>query len=225
MSELDTSKIVQVPLPESQYFKQEFPKNQIVIHHTAGGPNALNVVAGWKASSDRVATAFIIDGSGVIHQCFSSKHWAHHLGTTLANNVALNKNSVAIEVTNWGGLEKGGYTKAGKFVAKDATKFYSYAGTAIPASQVLDLGSKWHGSRYYHLYSDAQIESLRQLLVYLGKTYAIPLDYIEGMWDLNNDAMAGKKGLYTHVSYRIDKQDMWPQPKLIDMLKQLASTV
>jgi hypothetical protein len=41
------------------------------------------------------------------------------------------------------------------------------------------------------------------------------------MWDLSNDALAGKKGVYTHVSFRTDKSDMHPQPELIEMLKNL----
>lgn len=222
-TKLDISKIVQIPLPESQYYKQIFPKNQIVIHHTAGGPNAKNVVAGWKSTKDRVATAFIIDGNGIIHQCFSSKYWAHHLGLKRSNNTKLNQKSIAIEVTNWGGLEKGGYTKAGKFIEKDPDKFYSYTGTEVPHEQVHDMGVKWHGSRFYHRYRDTQIESLRQLLVYLGETYKIPLEYNWEIWSVNNGSLTGKPGVFTHVSYRKDKQDMWPQPELVDMLIKLNS--
>ena len=33
---LDTTKIKQVPLKETQYFKAEAEKKQIVLHHTAG---------------------------------------------------------------------------------------------------------------------------------------------------------------------------------------------
>lgn len=225
-TKLDISKIVQIPLPESQYYKQIFPKNQIVIHHTAGGPNAKNVVAGWKSTKDRVATAFIIDGNGIIHQCFSSKYWAHHLGLKRSNNTKLNQKSIAIEVTNWGGLEKGGYYKKGKFIEKYPDKFYSYTGTEVPYEQVYDMfvtRQSWRGLRYFHKYTDDQIESLRQLLVYLGETYKIPLKYEWEIWFLNEDALTGKPGLFTHVSYRKDKQDMWPQPELIKMLINLNS--
>jgi hypothetical protein len=42
------------------------------------------------------------------------------------------------------------------------------------------------------------------------------------MWDLNDDALNGKNGIFTHVSYRADKSDMHPQPELVEMLKGLG---
>lgn len=206
---LDTSKIVQVKFSESQYYKEEFPKNQVVIHHTVSGSNAVRVFDGWSANQERVATAFVIAGDGLIHQGFSSRYWAHHLGTKNANNTALNRSSVAIEVCNWGGLTK-----------KDG-KYYSAFNSEVPASQVIDYEKKWRGYQYFHKYTAPQIESLRQLIVYLCDTYKIPKTYIPTMWDINNDALAGHKGVYTHVSYRTDKSDMHPQPELIEMLKNL----
>lgn len=206
---LDISKIVQVTFPESQYYKENTAKNQVVIHHTVSSANAKNVFSGWASNSERVATPFVIAGDGVIHQGFSSKYWAHHLGTKASNNTALNKGAVGIEVCSWGGLTKKG------------DKYYSAFNSEVPASQVMDYGQKWRGYQYFHKYTAAQIESLRQLIVYLCDTYAIPKTYIPGMWDLNNDALAGKKGVYTHVSFRTDKSDMHPQPELIEMLKNL----
>lgn len=212
MSDLDISKIVQAPLPESQYYKEESDKKQIVIHHTAGGPNAKNVVAGWKSDEVKVGTAFIIDGEGIIHQCFSSKYWAHHLGTKLSNNSLLNKRSVAIEVTNWGGLTK-----------KDG-KFYNYVNKEVPANEVYTFEHAFRGSKYFHKYNEKQIESLRQLIVYLAKTYKISLTYYPEIWDLSAKAMNGSNGIFTHVSYRRDKQDMSPQEDLINMLRNLQKT-
>jgi hypothetical protein len=45
---LDTSKIVQVRLKETQYYQKNFPKKQIVLHHTVSNGNAKNVMAGWN---------------------------------------------------------------------------------------------------------------------------------------------------------------------------------
>lgn len=209
LQQLDTSKIVQVKFPETQYYKEVFTKNQVVIHHTVSSGNATNVFSGWASNPERVATPFVIAGNGIIHQGFSSKHWAHHLGTKEQNNTALNKASVGIEVCNWGGLTK-----------KDG-KYYSAFNSEVPAADVIDYGQKWHGYQYFHKYSPAQIESLRQLIVYLCDTYQIPKTYFPEMWELNKKALAGEKGVFTHVSYRTDKSDMHPQPELIAMLKNL----
>ncbi len=78
--ELDISKIKQVRLKESQYFAEESAKTQIYLHHTAGNGNAEAVSRYWNGTSDRVATAFVVGQDGLIVQCFSSKHWAWHLG-------------------------------------------------------------------------------------------------------------------------------------------------
>lgn len=208
MEKLDINKIVQVPLLESQYYKEEFIKKQIVLHHTAGGSNAKNVVASWKSNTERVATAFIIDGEGVIHQCFSSRYWAHHLGTKSSNNIMLNKQSIAIEICNWGILTRKG------------DKYYTYTNKEIPASEVLTLDTPFRGSKYYHKYNAKQIESVRQLIVYLSEVYNIPINYKPTIWDVNVDALKGEQGLFTHVSYRRDKSDCAPDPSLIQMLKQ-----
>ena len=41
------------------------------------------------------------------------------------------------------------------------------------------------------------------------------------MWDISPNALSGINGIYTHVSYRSDKNDMSPQINLIEMLKTL----
>ena len=64
-------------------------------------------------------------------------------------------------------------------------------------------------------------ESVRQLLVFFGKKYSIPLSYNENMWDIAVEALSGEKGVWTHASYRSDKSDCHPQPELIEMLKSL----
>ena len=41
------------------------------------------------------------------------------------------------------------------------------------------------------------------------------------MWEVSQDALCGKPGIYTHVSFRKDKSDCHPQKELIQMLKEL----
>ena len=41
---LDITQIVQARLKDSQYFQENTPKNQIYLHHTAGGGNALSLI-------------------------------------------------------------------------------------------------------------------------------------------------------------------------------------
>lgn len=226
MSKLDVSKIKQVPLKDSEYIKEVVKKTQIVLHHTAGNSSGVGTIKNWNADSrGRIATCVTVSGKGLskdtydgeICQCFSSKHWAYHLGIKpdvfRAKGVKyqnLDKTSIGIEICNWGPLEKVG------------DKFFNYVDREVPADQVCELEKPYKGHKYYHAYTDAQIESVRQLLVYWNETHGIPLDYDEdAMWNVSVDALKGEPGVYTHNSYRKDKTDVSPQPKLIAMLKSL----
>jgi N-acetyl-anhydromuramyl-L-alanine amidase AmpD len=216
MKKLDIQAIKQVRLKDNQYFAESSPKSQIYLHHTAGNGNAEGVSRYWNGNDSRIATAFIIGENGTIVQCFSSKHWAWHLGIDqedFARNGAkysnLNKSSVGIEVCNWGYLKKKG------------DKYYNYAGGVVNTSYVTELDQPYKGYKYWYKYSDAQIESLRQLVVYLCDTYDVPKEYRSEIWAIDKEAFKGTKGIYTHNSVRKDKSDMYPCPRVIEMLKNL----
>lgn len=214
--DLDTSKIVQQRLKKTQYFQEDTDKNQIYLHHTAGNGDPVGVAKYWDSTNERVATAFVIGNNGTIVQCFSSKEWAYHLGlkNSAFSNVgvpykALDKHSVGIEVCNWGPLtEKSG-------------KYYNYVGKPMDAIEITKLDKPFKGHYYWHKYTDKQIESLRQLVVYLCDTYNISKEYNDDIWDLCKTALKGENGIFTHNSVRKDKSDMYPCPRVIEMLKNL----
>jgi len=213
---MDTTKIVQQRLPESQFISENTDKKQIYLHHTAGNKNPIATIKGWEANKERVATAFVIGYEGTIAQAFSSREWAWHLG--VKDSVFkgqklpyknLDKYSVGIELTNWAYL-----------VEKDG-KYYNYVGGVVDKSEVTWLNKPFKNHKTWHKYSDKQIESLRELLLYLGETYGISLKYNDDIFSLNTRALKGENGLYTHNSVRVDKSDVYPCPRLIKMLKGL----
>jgi len=213
---LDISKIVQHRLKPGQFMDAKHEKKQIYLHHTAGGPDAVSVAKYFDTKPERVATAFIIGANGTIVQCFSSKDWAYHLGLKesifKANKVpyiSLDPISIGIEVCNWGPL------------TFKNNKYYNYVGGEVNASYVTTLEKPYKGYKHWFTYTDAQIESLRQLVEYLCETYDIPKDYNESIWDIDIDALKGNKGIFTHNSVRKDKSDMYPCPRVIQMLKNL----
>lgn len=227
MSELDLKKIKQVPLSDKQYVKEETKKVQIVLHHTAGNSSGVSTIKMWDADDrGRIATCVTVSGKGIstntfdgeICQAFSSKHWAYHLGikpdvfrAQALPYRALDPVSIGIEICNWGPLTKKG------------DKFYNYVDRLVPTDQVCTLEKPYKGFLHYHAYTDAQIESVRQLLVYWSKVWGIPLTYNEqDMWQVSKNALSAVPGVYTHNSYRKDKTDISPQPKMIEMLKSLA---
>ena len=195
-------------LNSDQYFKEKTLKTQIVVHHTAGGGNAENVIHGWNFNSERIGTAFLIDNKGEVFKAFEPEFWAYHLGLKTADNVKLNKGSIGTEVCNWGQLIKKG------------NEFYNYVNKVVPENEVVQI-KKFRGFEYYHKYNDAQIESLRKLLLELCAKFGISKHYNADMWDISPNALKGTNGIYTHVSYRSDKNDMSPQINVIEMFKNL----
>jgi len=222
---LDLSKIKQVPLKETEYIKETHTKTQIVLHHTAGNASAVNVMNAWNADTrGRIATCVSISGPGAknsfdgeIVQGFSSRHWAYHLGIKgdvfkayKVPHQTLDKISIGIEICNWGQLDY------------ENGKFLNYVDREVNDDQVTTLTEPYKGYKHFHKYSDAQIESVKNLLVYWRDIYNIPLTYdYDKMFKVNTSALKGEKGLYTHNSYRKDKIDIYPCPRMIEMLKNL----
>lgn len=201
-------KIKPIQFPESQYFKEAYPKKQIYLHHTAGNGNAEQVFMGWASNPDHIGTCVAISRDGQIVQGFASEYWAYHLGVKRAV-VPLDKISIGIEVCNWGQLTN----KEGKF--------YNYVNREVPKEEVYELETPFKGFKYFQGYTDAQIQSVKELLLHFNNKYGIPLDYNEDIWDVNTRALKGTAGLYTHNSVRLDKVDIYPHHKMIEMLKSL----
>ncbi len=203
--------IIQDKLPVAQYYPVAEKKNQIVLHHTAGGPSAKNTIAWWRSNKERVATAFVIDRNGTIYQTMDDQHWAHHLGTKLRNNVQLNKHSIGIELCSYGSL---------KYVNGQFLTAYN---TIVSSKEIITYDQPFRGSKYFENYTPAQLASLRELLELLLKKHNINFTYDPTMWNICEKALNGTEGLYTHVSYRKDKSDCHPQPELISLLQDLSS--
>ena len=210
---------------EGQYLKEATVKKQIYLHHTAGNSSGLAVVSTWNANADKIATSYAVTGKitsakekdGDIIEIFDDKHWAYHLGLKqqlfTENKVpyqSLDKISIGIEVCNWGQLTK-----------KPDGTYINYVNRVVPKEEVTELATPFKGYKYWHSYTDAQIQALKELLVHLGAKHNIPLKYNADIWDITPRALKGEAGVFSHNSVRKDKVDMYPHPKLIEMLKQL----
>jgi hypothetical protein len=217
--------IIKSHLNKGQYLEDVTVKKQIYLHHTAGNSSGLAVVSTWNANADKIATSYAVTGKvnsqkekdGDIIECFDDKHWAYHLGLKqdlfTANKVpyqSLDKISIGIEVCNWGQLTK----------QADGT-FLNYVKRAVPKEEVTELATPFKGYKFWHSYTDAQIQGLKELLLFLGEKHKINLKYNPDIWDITVRALKGENGVFSHNSVRKDKVDMYPHPKLIEMLKTL----
>jgi len=201
------------------------------IHHTAGWDNPYNTIGNWNRDKrGRVATQYCIGGTnvkgkdakydGVVVECFPNNYLGWHLGKV--GKFAISKFSGGVELNNFGYLKKKG------------DKYYTYVNTEVKPQYVCDLGYKFRGHQYWHAYSDKQIESLRLLILHLKDIYP-KMDLVNGLpkllkegvhpkdaFEFNEDAYYARQfGLWSHTSVRKDKFDCFPQPELVEMLKQL----
>lgn len=211
-------------LPENEYIKGPIEPKWIFLHHTAGWDNPYKTIDFWASDSrGRIATEFVIGGESVkgnrnkydgeIVQSFPSDNYAWHLGKN--GNSYMHKNSIGIELCNFGWIENG----------------RTWAGTKVNTEQIVKLKNPFRGHCYWHKYSDKQIKSLESLLKYLGDREDI--DIRNGLpqlirkkgalaFEWNSDAYYGKvKGVFSHTNIRKDKWDIFPQEEMMDMLLSL----
>lgn len=200
----------------TDYYRGQHKKNQVYLHHTAGAAEGELTFQFWQGDPVKVATCVAISRDGTIVQGFSSKYWAYHLGMRTKHFAShglpyrsLDKHSIGIEICSWGWLtQKGG-------------EFYTYTGKKLPADRVIKLDKPYRGHEYWEKYTDEQLESVIELLLLWKDRYGIDLTYNDDIWDTNARALGGQNGVYTHNSVRPDKADVYPDPRLIAMLKEL----
>jgi hypothetical protein len=230
-------------LPTGEYFSGPTKKEWLFLHHTAGWNNPFNVVRDWGLDSrGSVGTEFVLGGmsvknddnkyDGTVVQAIPEGGYGWHLGT---GNEPMHRNSVGIEICNFGQLTKGGYHKSingrREWIPKQNDKYYTYVGTEADPGQVAELATPFRNFRHYHRYSDTQILVLKELILYIAERDTI--DIRKGLPELvhqHGSAAFGMfdpgkarstKGLWSHTNVRNDKFDVFPQPELVEMLRGL----
>lgn len=231
-------------LPRGEYKEGPTNKEYAFIHHTAGWNNPYKTIDSWgRDRRGSIATEFVLGGQsirgndseydGKILQAFPEGGYGWHLGANGSQH--MHTHSVGIEVNNFGYLTRGGYKKKidGKrvFVKLDPNQYYTYTGSIVDYSQVVELKSPFRGHTSWHRYSNSQIESLYKWILFIGERDGIDIRKGLPEWvkekgaeafEFNSDAYYGKvKGLLSHTNTRKDKTDMFPQQELIDMLMSL----
>ncbi len=199
-----------------QFIKQTTHKDKIFIHHTISGPNAKSIMKNWDKNTNRTSTSFVISGRGVedgkIYEAFNPDYWSYHLGIK-GSKGRLDRSSIGIQLCSWGNLKKVG------------GKFLNIYGGEVPASEVYTLDTEWSGNYYYHSYSDKQIESLESLLCWIIKEYKIKVQDLSfgEDWTMYRDDLitSGAPGIWTHINVRKDKDGVYPDKRLFDMLNRI----
>lgn len=168
-----------VDLEAGEWIDEEIEKDTIFLHHTAGGHRPDWVVHGWNTDRrkdggrKRIATTYLIGGrsttsddtdwDGKVVRCFPETGWAYHLGVK-GTGGRLDKKSIGIEICSYGWLKP----------STDG-QFYSYVDKPVPLDQVEELDEPFRGYRFYHRYTEAQIEATRLLVEQIAAEHGIDL--------------------------------------------------
>lgn len=197
-------------LPSDQYYDEIVTKKSICLHHTAGG-SAQSSIEGWLKDKVRVGTCVIIDRKDTIFQQFESDRWAFSLGLETANYKIIERQTINIELANYGFL-----IPVGKGRYKNA-----YGGYVEPKN-VIELEKPYRGYTFYENYTDFQIDNTLELISYWKAKYNMnfaDLKLTSKGFELDSvNALKGVGGLYTHGNFRADKTDIYPHPKFCEVL-------
>ncbi len=164
--------IIKYPLRPTEYIQRPFPKKAVVLHFTAGWPNPYQTIDIWNTDNERKGTAYVIGGmdskggqqwDGKILEAFDSSFMAYHLFRWFNGSEPIEQQTIGIELCNWGPLT----LRNGQF--------YTYVNTIVPKEQVCELATPFKGFKFWHAFTDNQIQSLRWLLVHLMDKHDIPV--------------------------------------------------
>lgn len=187
-------------LSADQFYAERYPKKQIYIHHTVGG-SAKSSFDYWQQSAEKVGTAFIIDRDGTIYEVFDPSCWAHHLGLHHPRNTELNRESIGIEIASEGALVR----------ASDG-KLFAFDGRQVFRDSYVDNQVPWRGYQYFDQYEDAQMGSLRALVLHLCEQFSVPKRCVEQKDSTTFDErFFDFNGIMGHCNVRSDKTDPHPR--------------
>jgi len=214
--------IIKKLLDSKNFVGENTKKTAIVIHHTAGNYRPDLQINYWNGDKlGRVCTHYVIGGlptngkdisfDGQVYQAVEEKYCGFHLGI-VGNGNRFDKQSIGIEICNYGGL----------VLSKDG-KYYNYVHGIVPNDQVVDLGYVWRGYRYWHKYTENQLISLEKLIKDIAIRNEISINSFQGC-DYDSDLLKLPKisGLFVHSNFRKDKFDCPPQGDFVNMLKKLV---
>lgn len=208
-------KHIDYSLESDAHFLTITEKTQICFH--------VLPVADGDLSLDTMITAnqvapFVVT-KDKIYNLFDTNYWGYHLGVKNGN---LNRISIPIKIQTFGEL---------KLIDGDFRAFPNDYGqgsnldslgnvvkVVINPSDVVEDSA----GHYFHKLSIFQVKAVSVLCKHLAEKHDINLAYKDDMWKLNEDALNGTPGIYTHSSYRSDKVGLYPQKELIASIQNLG---
>jgi N-acetyl-anhydromuramyl-L-alanine amidase AmpD len=224
--------IEQYNLPEGEYVNEIDAKRYIFISVNNGQHSPYKVIDRWASDQrGRVGAHYVIGGlathldvdklsvsdgayDGKVLQAIKDENRGFHLGRVKSHKLI--KHSISIELCSAGYLkEKGG-------------KYFTWYDQEVHPSQVVRLEKSYRGYRYFHKYSQNQLDSLEALLKLLCEKHEIYNHSI----DINklrisgvnhfDDAIESDLKVSSRDVLRSDTISISPQSGLLDVLSRFT---
>ena len=180
--------------------KTKTKKQSICLHFTVGYIKSDTTALTTK--DNYVSVSYVVDRCGRIYEMFPDTMWSYHLGSgTVGGNGAMSKQTIGIEISNYGPLKSSGDnllidTYNNEYCKKSETDYY--------------YEQNFRGYEYYASMTDEQINAVATLVKYLGRKHNIPMNFKPDDALFASDAEAKAfKGIFYHTNVRKDKYD-WP---------------
>ncbi|MBR4399070.1 MAG: N-acetylmuramoyl-L-alanine amidase [Fibrobacter sp.] len=184
---------------DSYYYKAKTVKKSICLHFTVGYIKSDTTALSTKDNC--VSVSYVVDRTGRIYEMFPDTEWSYHLGSgAVGGNGAMSKQSIGIEISNYGPLKLSGENLIdaykNEFCKVSETGFYDKL--------------NYRGYDYFASMTEVQISATAALIKYLGKKHDIPMNFMPSDAPFANNAEAlAFKGVFYHTNVRKDKFD-WP---------------
>ena len=188
---------------KSYYYQTKTDKKQICLHFTVGV--LPGDIATLTKENNHMSVQYVVDRLGFVYRLFPDDFWSYHLGSTaIGGNAVMSKQSIGIEISNYGPLR-----------LKDDKYVDAYGNTYTTDNSLVDAVS-YRGYDYYAKMTERQKEAVARLLVYLSNKHDIPLrfkEYIGDTFETAEEAVA-YRGIFCHSNVRSDKFDLPPEMTL-----------
>jgi N-acetyl-anhydromuramyl-L-alanine amidase AmpD len=184
------------------YYTEKNDKKQIVLHFTMG--HVQGDIFTLTTKGKPISVPYVIARDGLVYRLFGSEFWSHHIGpNNLGSNKTFSKESIAIEISNYGPLKLEGTTLN--------TDYKDRYCLLEDTSEYIKLEKKYRVSQYYAAYTDVQYEAIIVLLRYLTAAYGIKRAFMpEDLRFATTSKVVNFDGIVSHVNYREDKSDIGP---------------
>ena len=179
------------------YYKEKTDKTKIVLHFTIG--NILSDVAALTKSY--VSVSYVVARDGTVYELFNPDYWSYHLGPYASGgNTIQSKQSVGIEISNYGPLVKDG----------DRLRTIYKSHYCNLAQSEHYVKSSHRGFDYYAKFTCKQYDSVKGLLRFLTERYDIPYVFPNESQREEYQRITPGPGIWSHQNFRKDKTDIGP---------------